>query len=531
MSYAALLIIFIAIGLTSYYAFKKDLLSPTVITCCMFAFSVLLAIIGLSSWNKITELSPYTIGLMAVGVLAFFAGEILVRKFIKRKEGRPYKMHPIVVKRWKVIFSILFVAITLVLLYFEVKRICSYYGFDSNSLSELLAFYRTKSSLFSTALATDGTDINFIVKQMKKISDVICIIFMYIVANNILMGDKAKRIALYCIPIILSLIVTFFGSGGRSLMMHMIIGFFMMFLLLFRYKRQNKSIPKKYFAYLLLTAVATLLLFYLIAPLIGRGSRSNPLEYISFYLGTPIPSFEHFLSNIPSHRPYFGYETFSGIYTNLYKLGIVDTLEIGSHEWFAGSNVYTSFRSYYFDFGIIGVILCQFIFGACIAALYTNVKDLKHKGLFIIYGFFSYILIDQIRDEQFFSLLISSNVIYIILIILFYWLYVRSNIANADEYWNNKVKNPVIIIGGNHHNALGVIRSLGEKGIRPYAILTNDDKYAFVAKSKYLEGADIIREDETAIMNLLAEKYAGKDEKPILIPTSDFAAYCIDCKS
>ena len=38
-------------------------------------------------------------------------------------------------------------------------------------------------------------------------------------------------------------------------------------------------------------------------------------------------------------------------------------------------------------------------------------------------------------------------------------------------------QNNIIVIGGNHHNTLGVIRSLGYKGLRPYVILiTNNNK-------------------------------------------------------
>lgn len=38
-------------------------------------------------------------------------------------------------------------------------------------------------------------------------------------------------------------------------------------------------------------------------------------------------------------------------------------------------------------------------------------------------------------------------------------------------------QNNIIVIGGNHHNTLGVIRLLGYKGLRPYVILiTNNNK-------------------------------------------------------
>ena len=90
------------------------------------------------------------------------------------------------------------------------------------------------------------------------------------------------------------------------------------------------------------------------------------------------------------------------------------------------------------------------------------------------------------------------------------------------------INNTIVVIGGNHHNTLGVIRSLGEKGCHIVAIITNDSPYAFVKKSKYIEKYYTIYENEIEILNVLKEKINTKKEKPIIVPTSDFAARTID---
>ena len=110
-------------------------------------------------------------------------------------------------------------------------------------------------------------------------------------------------------------------------------------------------------------------------------------------------------------------------------------------------------------------------------------------------------------------------------------LFKCNNKIENDNFKNNKnhiIENKIIIIGGNHHNMLGVIRMLGEKGIKPYIIVTNDNKYAFVIKSRYVKDYDIVLENEKEIEKILMEKYANKQNKAILIPTSDFAALFID---
>ena len=90
------------------------------------------------------------------------------------------------------------------------------------------------------------------------------------------------------------------------------------------------------------------------------------------------------------------------------------------------------------------------------------------------------------------------------------------------------LKNEVIVIGGNHHNMLGVNRVLGEKNVYPNIIVTNDDKYAYVIKSKYVKNFDIVKENEQEIKDILLKKYSILKDKAILIPTSDFAALFID---
>ncbi len=429
MSYIILLLILLIILLIIYYKFDKDILSPSFISCSMFSFCVILAILGVLSWNSEKNLSLTTILVVVMGVVAFCFGEFISRLANKNKRNEKKKIKElkiIKIEKWKIVVTIIGIFITALLMFFEIKRICAYYGFTSCSIPKLLSFYRTKTILFSTDLIDDGVDINFLVKQMRKVCEVACIIFMYVVANNILAKDKLKNIIIYTIPIVMSLFLTLLNSS-RSMMMHLLVGFLMLFLLMLRYK--NKKISTKNCLCLGGVLFGSLLLFYLIAPLLGRGNNTNFFKYITFYLGTSLPSFNHFLTHMPVHPPYFGFETFSGIYTTLNKLNIVDALQIGSREWVSfnglSSNVYMSFRRYFFDFGFIGVLLCQFVFGFVASKIYLKIKDLKHPFLLIVYGYYSYMLIDQIRDEQFFGAIGSTMIAYLILMGILYFIYFK----------------------------------------------------------------------------------------------------------
>lgn len=89
------------------------------------------------------------------------------------------------------------------------------------------------------------------------------------------------------------------------------------------------------------------------------------------------------------------------------------------------------------------------------------------------------------------------------------------------------MKNNVLVIGANHHNTLGVIRMLGINGIFSNVIIINDNKYSYVTKSKFVNKAIIINEDEQKLLEEIL-KFSNINSNILLIPTSDFAASVID---
>ena len=65
------------------------------------------------------------------------------------------------------------------------------------------------------------------------------------------------------------------------------------------------------------------------------------------------------------------------------------------------------------------------------------------------------------------------------------------------------VQNDIIVVGTSHHNTLGVIRSLGYKGIKPILLLISPDKKSYVAKSKYIKNAYYLDAEESLVSFLL----------------------------
>lgn len=89
--------------------------------------------------------------------------------------------------------------------------------------------------------------------------------------------------------------------------------------------------------------------------------------------------------------------------------------------------------------------------------------------------------------------------------------------------------NNVIIVGPDHYNTLGIVRSLGEKGIQPIVIIfTNGAKSSFVIKSKYVKAGFLFETADVKIIDFIADKWYSKEEPSIVIGSSDIACTLID---
>lgn len=91
---------------------------------------------------------------------------------------------------------------------------------------------------------------------------------------------------------------------------------------------------------------------------------------------------------------------------------------------------------------------------------------------------------------------------------------------------NTRIPNKVIVLGGNHHNELGIIRSLGEVGCRVFFIALNVKK-SFVVKSRYIEKYWLVNNEDDLLKTLL-NSFKNSKYNPIIIPSNDKSAAIID---
>ena len=418
-----LLIIVISILLICLYLDERDFFSPLFLSLTAFDMAFVFAFVGTLSWNNQFKISSELVLIFIVGILAFTLGSILAKNIyddkIKKKTMRNKK---ITVENWKIVIASTFIIITIVLMILEIKKVCAYFGFHSNNISDLLSYYRSKGVLYSNEISRNTVDINFIVKQMHKTCLVIGVLFIYAFCNN---NQFKKNNYYYLIPVGFSMIESLLTSG-RSLFMRLILISFFCYLY-FKLKKLKK-LDLKTILYGGGVIIGVLVLFYVMLPLLGRNTNVGFIKYITFYFSCGIPSFNIFLLDVPEHVGYLGEETFTGLYLLLNKFNIVDFTRIANYSWVSiggmNSNIYTSLKAYYFDFGSLGVMLLQFIFGFVSTFYYNYSKNSKKTILFVIYFYFIYIFIEQIRAEQFFGLISSTTISNLLIImVMYYFLY------------------------------------------------------------------------------------------------------------
>ena len=89
--------------------------------------------------------------------------------------------------------------------------------------------------------------------------------------------------------------------------------------------------------------------------------------------------------------------------------------------------------------------------------------------------------------------------------------------------------NKVIVIGGDHHNTLGMVRSLGKGGLRADVFLIKDKgTQVKTVVSKFINNVMIFATDQEVVNYVLEQTSLDTSEKPVILFGSDSSVACFD---
>lgn len=391
------ILVFIEIFLfqLSFAGNRKDIMAPSTMMIAVFIFSTLLAMLNVEKWN--INFKSKTCFLITFGLVMFVLGDLCIARLYRKKQTIFVNcVGTISIKKWKMTFIILIDILILLLVYKEVIRIAN----TGTSFSNLYYAYRQISHLTKK---DPEQYMNGIVIQMTKIvisSAFICgFVFVY---NLVLCKQKIVSNFKYIFPGIIMSVMTL-ATGNRTNILRLFICLLLCSYILLQYRANwSMKVSRKFVKILAVSLFILFALFSMSQVLLGRSGSAQMKEIIFNYAGAPIQLLNLYVDNPPEANILWGQETFQAIWALFDRYGIINS-NVSAFQEFrsleAGNigNVYTFFRVYYQDFGIIGMGFASFLTAIIFSWIYNyNLKSayLNYKVVMqmIVYGYLYYLI-------------------------------------------------------------------------------------------------------------------------------------------
>lgn len=408
---------------------KGDLFFPATIVYLVYAFSLSFVIIEMSKWDGNIGFETFCIlftGLTVYMIGAVFATKVVakirVNKHYKLLEGTSTTLPEEAIPQVSSIITtivILFDAIVLVKYYMDVKQSASSVG-SFTDIGSMIGLYRNAGvsgelevgiSKFSAYGYTAMTALAYL--------------YLYILIINIAQKKfSAKKIIVHALPIIMFCICSIL-TGGRNPLLQLIVAAIMIYYLLMKKLRgYSRKFNRKFIIRMILIVVIVLIVFSNMRSIVGRTNTMNTFDYLAMYIGAPIKLFDMFIKNPPAKaHELFGQETFVNLWTWIGSIihdsrmtGLIMNKEFRTINGLQLGNVYTAFREYYFDFGIMGVIVLPFIHSVFFTTFYQKLKKNRIKWKknkfnlsIILYSYLSVSLVYYSIDDRLFQRFLSRG--------------------------------------------------------------------------------------------------------------------------
>lgn len=422
----------LCIVLLSIKLSKGDYFNLKLIFLAGYLLSAICCLYNVTTWG--VDLHLKTVFILFLGMVAFMCGCYLGKRVGKRKgitvEGRNNLLDAIQSgeKKWKLLIVIIFDACMILLLYRDIVRIASV-----NMVSWGNLFYNFRSNL-----GNDKLDVGYstIVNLGLRITKPLAYIYAAIFAERVVNPENKNSIAnkgIYLIPVAIyafQVILQGYRIQLVALIIALIFDLFFFFQIVYEWKvRINFKIAARVCIFFILVCIG----FYYVKFFIGKLQESNGvLAYVTNYFGGSLQLFDMYLVNPPQK----GYETFAALVDSLKKFGLFEGIEtVVQHEYRSAStgvyigNVYTGFRNYYNDYGIIGVLFFSALYGYIFSKWY---RILKMKRVwkfnavfsFLLYSYFLYTVVFHFFTDYFFALMgvgwcINILIFYMVAVFIF----------------------------------------------------------------------------------------------------------------
>lgn len=255
---------------------------------------------------------------------------------------------------------------------------------------------------------------------------------------------KLSECKLELLMVFVSLVSGMFGTG-RTFLIKYIVFLFATFYYLRFFKERVKRFSIKKMAGTLKKMIIAVVVFFALFQLMGittnKTGRVSAVDMLYEYSGSSVLAFDRSIESYEYDGRFFGEESFYGLYGFLNSFGADipnDILHLPFVDVGEGvrTNIYTSLRTYLYDFGFAGMYIVQFFLGIISAVMYVLLYRMDGQPIYmLIYGILLYGTvmqgIEEITLRNFMSI---TNVFVVIFFTMLYILTQKKIRIRICEY-------------------------------------------------------------------------------------------------
>lgn len=449
LTYVLLLCVLLGFWLLSFKLSGWELVAPVPLVLLGLSVSVLLAMIGLSSWNHMEigfeVLLIVVIGAASMLVAGYYTDKIITQRCLSGCGEGVVACYVTPVWKYAILGGVLVVAIALRV--YETYQIGSEMGLDSTlPYGEVSAAVRRSLASFKSSDGMKiGVGFSVFERQLEKVAQVTGYVASYLLIKACFNKDRKGIICSFTLLVLGCAFCLSMGSRGAIL--YYAIAVFVV-LSIYLYKRGGDTRRRSFRLLIgaMLCAVTGAIVLYASSALVGRKASSGIVEYVSFYFGCGVPSLQSLLNAGAPEVPASGLRSFYFLFSLPYKFGLIDNYPSYSIAWVDmgghASNIFTGFARPYLDFGFVGLILLSGFCAAAISVVYRWARKSDAAVPMVLIGYVSAYAFDFAREEFLFSRFLGTSqvvsLILMLVITLFLTTSLREDTKSVKAFFSRK---------------------------------------------------------------------------------------------
>lgn len=404
------LVILLSCIILAIYNFEIE--NPAFLMIIGWDISIMIAMTQYKNWGDITE---RTIFIIILGITGFFLGGLMSKGntlFPKERE-----IGEIVFTKGFIVFALLFYVIYAFLNYRYIQNAAYDSGYSSGE-NNMLSYVRKNVSEESK------------MPYYLYISGIVFQAFSYLISYEIIYNFLFKKKISFLILKIFATGITLFVfvmSTGRTLLINYILFVFCSTAIVLKKIKAHNA--KKILAVFSVSTMIILLVLFVIIDVFFRssiyGNERNIEDQIALYTSSSVYALDSYIKQ-GRNDSNDNSETLYSFYSLLRRAGFDTDMKENDialgFEYFGNvkTNIYTSFKRYLHDYGILGLLFIQVLLGYFYNAYFYHViSNNSSHFLSIIYCAIIYAPTFSSIEERFFI-----NVLSLRSILLYFCIYI-----------------------------------------------------------------------------------------------------------